>query len=75
MLEEARKRMLALLTRSRRAMKVSEITTLIGELASRSETTRSRLKKLMVEGRVVEEPTGWFAIAPGDAAAGSDSKG
>ncbi|MFD7107045.1 hypothetical protein [Streptomyces celluloflavus] len=74
-LKEARERMLELLTRSRRAMKASEITTLIGDLASRSETTRSRLKKLVVEGRVVEEPTGWFAIAPGVAAAESGSEG
>ncbi|MGW7572490.1 hypothetical protein [Streptomyces sp. NPDC054765] len=74
-LEEARERMLALLTRSGRAMKASEITTSIGDAASRSETTRARLKRLVAEGRVVEEPTGWFVIAPGGAAAGSHSEG
>ncbi|MFF2194554.1 hypothetical protein [Streptomyces sp. NPDC058157] len=28
------------------------------------ETTQSRLKRLVKEGLVVENPTAWFAIAP-----------
>ncbi|MEV4868571.1 hypothetical protein [Streptomyces syringium] len=37
------------------------------------ETTRSRLKALAREGRVVEGPTAWFAIAP--AADGTEDEG
>ncbi|WP_274915246.1 hypothetical protein [Streptomyces sp. WZ-12] len=72
-LEEARKRALALLARSGRPMKVRDITMSIGEVPSRKETTRARLKRLAAEGRLVEGPTGWFSIVPADATAESDS--
>ncbi|MDX3326931.1 MULTISPECIES: hypothetical protein [Streptomyces] len=68
--EEARERMLVLLAGAGRAMKVQDIAAAIGEDVSdtskgrRVETTRSRLKRLVKEGRVVEGPTAWFAIAP-----------
>jgi hypothetical protein len=54
-------------------MRVQDIAATIGEDVSdtskrrRVETTRSRLKRLVKEGRVVECPTAWFAIAPADA--------
>lgn len=70
-LDEGRKRMLALLERAGEPLQVKDITAAIGEGSSRVETTRSRLKKLAKESRVVEGPTGWFAIAlTHDAAAG-----
>ncbi|WP_059006999.1 hypothetical protein [Streptomyces specialis] len=65
-LEEGRERMLVLLAGAGRAMKVRDIAAAIGEdvsVTSRVETTRSRLKRLTTEGRVVEGPVGWFAIA------------
>lgn len=68
--EVARERMLVLLAGAGRAMKVQDITAVIGEDVSdtskgrRVETTRSRLKALVNEGRVIEGPTAWFAIAP-----------
>lgn len=71
--EEARERMLVLLAGAGRAMKVQDIAAAIGEDASdtskgrRVETPRSRLKRLVKEGRVVEGPTAWFAIAPANA--------
>ncbi|MFJ2407283.1 hypothetical protein ACIOUE_38995 [Streptomyces xanthochromogenes] len=71
--EEARERMLVLLAGAGRAMKVQDIAAAIGEDVSdaskgrRVETTRSRLKRLVKEGRVVEGPTAWFAIAPTNA--------
>ncbi|MEU8521127.1 hypothetical protein [Streptomyces sp. NPDC048577] len=71
--EEARERMLVLLAGAGRAMKVQDIAAAIGEDVSdtskgrRVETTRSRLKRLVKEGRVVEGPTAWFAIAPASA--------
>ncbi|MFJ5784318.1 hypothetical protein [Streptomyces hydrogenans] len=71
--EEARERMLVLLAGAGRAMHVKDITAAIGEDISdtskgrRVETTRSRLKALVKEGRVVEGPTAWFAIAPAHA--------
>ncbi|MGW6691555.1 hypothetical protein [Streptomyces sp. NPDC054961] len=69
-LSVARERMLVLLAGAGRAMKAQDIAAAIGEDISdtsngrRTETTRSRLKALIREGRVVEDPTGWFAIAP-----------
>lgn len=69
-LSVARERMLVLLAGAARAMKAQDIAAAIGEDISdtsngrRTETTRSRLKALIREGRVVEDPTGWFAIAP-----------
>ncbi|MGY0063530.1 hypothetical protein ACWY4P_44655 [Streptomyces sp. LZ34] len=77
--EAARDRMLVLLAGAGRAMKVQDITAAIGEDVSdtskgrRVETTRSRLKRLVKEGRVVEGPTAWFAIAP--ATAGEQRQG
>ncbi|MEU3372324.1 hypothetical protein ABZ734_17880 [Streptomyces sp. NPDC006660] len=71
--EVARERMLVLLAGAGRAMKAQDITAAIGEDISdtskgrRVETTRSRLKRLVKEGLVVEGPTAWFAIAPTDA--------
>ncbi|MDX3098968.1 hypothetical protein PV417_31440 [Streptomyces sp. ME19-03-3] len=68
--EVARERMLVLLAGAGRAMKVQDIAAAIGEDVSdtskgrRVETTRSRLKRLVKEGRAVEGPTAWFAIAP-----------
>ncbi|MFL4495210.1 hypothetical protein ACJ6WD_28790 [Streptomyces sp. VTCC 41912] len=73
-LEEAREQALALLARSGRPMKVRDITMSIGEVRSRTETTRARLKRLAVEGLVVEGPTGWFSIAPADVTAEGDSE-
>ncbi|MFI9724554.1 hypothetical protein ACIHFE_33835 [Streptomyces sp. NPDC052396] len=71
--EVARERMLVLLAGAGRAMKVQDISAAIGEdtlVARRVETTRSRLKRLVKEGKVVEGPTAWFAIAPADGAGG-----
>ncbi|MEE1798055.1 hypothetical protein PUR57_05065 [Streptomyces sp. JV176] len=66
----ARERMLVLLAGAGRAMKAQDIAAAIGEDITdtsngrRTETTRSRLKTLVREGRVVEDATGWFSIAP-----------
>ncbi|MFD7018520.1 hypothetical protein [Streptomyces sp. NPDC059928] len=68
-LEVARERMLVLLAGAGRAMKVQDISAAIGEDTSNQrlvETTRSRLKRLAKEGRVVEGPIAWFSIAPTD---------
>ncbi|KAK1184511.1 hypothetical protein B7755_044350 [Streptomyces sp. NBS 14/10] len=68
-LETARERMLVLLAGAGRAMKVQDIAAAIGEGTSnarRVETTRSRLKKLVKEGRAVEGPTAWFSISHAD---------
>ncbi|MET8057513.1 hypothetical protein [Streptomyces microflavus] len=68
--EVAQERMLVLLAGAGRAMKVQDITAAIGEDVSatskgrRVETTRSRLKRLVREGRVTEGPTAWFTISP-----------
>ncbi|MGW6785222.1 hypothetical protein [Streptomyces sp. NPDC054987] len=68
--EVARERILVLLAGAGRAMKVQDIAAAIGEDTSstlngrRVETTRSRLKRLAKEGRLVEGPIAWFAIAP-----------
>ncbi|RKN03111.1 hypothetical protein [Streptomyces radicis] len=76
--EEGRERMLVLLAGAGRAMKVRDIAAAIGEdvsLVKRVETTRSRLKRLLKEKRVVEGPVGWFAIAPAsDARAEGDAR-
>ncbi|GAB2835785.1 hypothetical protein [Streptomyces daliensis] len=66
-LEEGRQRALAVLATSGRAMKARDVAVAIGEDVSegrRVETTRTRLKKLVTEGYVIEEPASWFAIAP-----------
>lgn len=68
--EAARERTLVLLAGAGRAMKVQDIASAIGEDVSamskgrRVETTRSRLKRLVKEGRVTEGPTAWFTISP-----------
>jgi hypothetical protein len=65
-MEEAVERILALLSTSGRAMKVQEIAKEIGEDVSearRVETTRSRLKRLVQLGQVVEGPVAWFSLA------------
>ncbi|MCP3820391.1 hypothetical protein NLX86_20510 [Streptomyces sp. A3M-1-3] len=62
-LETARKQMLTLLESAGRPMRVNDITAEIGEPSSRTETSRSRLKRLVAERLVIENPTGWFAIA------------
>ncbi|MEU0100443.1 hypothetical protein [Streptomyces sp. NPDC006267] len=68
--EVARERMLVLLAGAGRAMKVQDIASAIGEDVSatskgrRVETTRSRLKRLVKDGRVTEGPTAWFTISP-----------
>lgn len=71
-LDEGRKRMLALLERAEEPLHVKDITAAIGEAASRVETTRSRLKKLAKDARVVEGPTGCFAIALTNGAAAGE---
>ena len=63
-LKAARAGMLSLLATVGRAVKVQDIAAGIGE--RRVETTRSRLKKMAIEGLVVEGPTAYFAIVPGD---------
>ncbi|WP_327132405.1 hypothetical protein OG311_16385 [Streptomyces sp. NBC_01343] len=71
--EVARERILVLLAGAGRSMKVQDISAAIGEdtsLARRVETTRSRLKRLAKEGRVIEGPIAWFAINP----TGSESR-
>ncbi|MFF6958922.1 MULTISPECIES: hypothetical protein [unclassified Streptomyces] len=65
--EVAREQMLVLLAGAGRAMKVQDICATIGEDVTSTrwvETTRSRLKRMAKEGRVVEGPTAYFAIAP-----------
>ncbi|WP_326611830.1 hypothetical protein OG949_22460 [Streptomyces scopuliridis] len=77
--EVARERMLVLLAGAGRAMKVQDIAAAIGEDVSdtskgrRVETTRSRLKRLVEEGRVTEGPTAWFTIS--SVAAGEQRQG
>ncbi|GAA0269540.1 hypothetical protein GCM10010302_03990 [Streptomyces polychromogenes] len=76
----ARERLLVLLAGAGRAMKAQDIAAAIGEDVSdtsqgrRVETTRSRLKRLVKEGRVVEEPTAWFALAPAEGASGREAR-
>ncbi|WP_432746599.1 hypothetical protein H7827_18435 [Streptomyces sp. JH002] len=76
-LEEGRERILVLLAGAGRAMRVRDIAAAIGEdisLATRVETTRSRLKKLVKEGRLIEERTAWFAIAPASGSSEGDTR-
>ncbi|MBO8193345.1 hypothetical protein ITI46_16980 [Streptomyces oryzae] len=66
--EEGRRRMLSLLATAKRAMKAKAIAEAVGEdvtTPARVETTRARLKRLVEEGQVIEEPVGSFAIATG----------
>ncbi|WP_329615707.1 hypothetical protein OG244_23690 [Streptomyces brevispora] len=63
-LETARQRMLALLEKTGQPMQMGDINTGIGEHSSRTETNRSRLKRLVSERMVIEHPVGWFAIVP-----------
>jgi hypothetical protein len=65
-------RILAVLATSGRGMRTREIAAAIGEdasLATRVETTRSRLKRLVKQGKVVERKPGYFRIAPAARAA------
>lgn len=60
-------RIVAVLATSGRVMRTREIAAAIGEDASlptRVETTRSRLKRLVKQGKVVERKPGYFRIAP-----------
>lgn len=70
-LEEAVEKMLVLLASAGREMKVRDIAVGIGENVSdrRIETTRSRLKSLAKQGKVVEGHPGWFRIAQSAGAA------
>ncbi|MFD8478865.1 hypothetical protein [Kitasatospora sp. NPDC059673] len=65
-LGEAVEKMLVLLASAGREMKVRDIAVAIGESVSdrRIETTRSRLKSLAKQGKVLEGHPGWFRIAP-----------
>lgn len=65
-MEEARRRAVALLATSGRKMRARAIAEAIGEDVStpaRIETTRGRLKTLVTEGTLAEEPQGVFFIA------------
>ena len=58
---------MSVLATSGRVMRVREIAAAIGEdvkQATRVETTRSRLKRLAKEGKVIEPEPGLFRIAP-----------
>jgi hypothetical protein len=66
-------RIVAVLATSGRLMRTREIAAAIGEDASlptRVETTRSRLKRLVKQGKVVEKKPGYFRIAPAARVAG-----
>lgn len=66
-------RIVAVLATSGRVMRTREIAAAIGEdasLATRVETTRSRLKRLVKQGKVVERKPGYFRIAPAARMAG-----
>jgi hypothetical protein len=66
-------RIVAVLATSGRLMRTREIAAAIGEdasLATRVETTRSRLKRLVKQGKVVEKKPGYFRIAPAARVAG-----
>lgn len=78
-MEEARRRAVTLLASSGRKMRARAIAEAIGEDVSRParvETTRGRLKTLVAEGTLEEEPPGVFFIAtsvrPDDAAPESE---
>lgn len=65
-MEEARRKAVALLATSGRKMRARAIAEAIGEDVStpaRIETTRGRLKTLVTEGTLAEEPPGVFFIA------------
>lgn len=65
-MEEARRRAVTLLASSGRKMRARAIAEAIGEDVSRParvETTRGRLKTLVAEGTLEEEPPGVFFIA------------
>ncbi|WP_411098859.1 hypothetical protein [Streptomyces sp. x-45] len=65
-MEEARRRAVTLLATSGRKMRARAIAEAIGEdvsTAARVETTRGRLKTLVTEGALVEDPAGVFFIA------------
>ncbi|WP_405539150.1 hypothetical protein [Streptomyces antimycoticus] len=65
-MEEARRRAVTLLASSGRKMRARAIAEAIGEDVStpaRVETTRGRLKTLVTEGTLEEEPPGVFYIA------------
>jgi hypothetical protein len=66
-------RIVSVLATSGRVMRVREIAAAIGEdikQPTRIETTRSRLKRLAKEGKVVEPEPGLFRIAPASRAGG-----
>lgn len=66
LIEEARRRAVTLLATSGRKMRARDIAEAIGEdvsTAARVETTRGRLKTLVSEGALMEEPAGVFFIA------------
>ncbi|WNF31056.1 hypothetical protein RI138_31825 [Streptomyces sp. C11-1] len=65
-MEEARRRAVTLLATSGRKMRARAIAEAIGEdvsTAARVETTRGRLKTLVTEGALMEDPAGVFFIA------------
>jgi hypothetical protein len=60
-------RIVAVLATSGRLMRTRQIAAAIGEDVSqvtRVETTRSRLKRLVKQGKVIERKPGYFRIAP-----------
>ncbi|WP_242535807.1 hypothetical protein [Streptomyces albidoflavus] len=64
-MEEARRRAVTLLATSGRRMRARAIAEAIGEdvsTAARVETTRGRLKTLVTEGALMEDPAGVFFI-------------
>jgi hypothetical protein len=70
-------RIVAVLATSGRSMRTRQIAAAIGEDVSqvtRVETTRSRLKRLVKQGKVVERKPGYFRIAPA-ARAGEEAPG
>ncbi|RZE03617.1 hypothetical protein C0Q64_10805 [Streptomyces albidoflavus] len=65
-MKEARRRAVTLLATSGRRMRARAIAEAIGEdvsTAARVETTRGRLKTLVTEGKLMEDPAGVFFIA------------
>ncbi|WP_338683774.1 hypothetical protein QD712_25280 [Streptomyces acidiscabies] len=81
-MEEARRRAVSLLATSGRKMRARAIAEAIGEDVSRParvETTRGRLKTLVAEGALEEEPPGVFFIAAsgrlGDSGSGPEGTG
>ncbi|MET8983803.1 hypothetical protein ABZX85_50435 [Streptomyces sp. NPDC004539] len=81
-MEEARRRAVSLLATSGQKMRARAIAEAIGEDVSRParvETTRGRLKTLVAEGALEEEPPGVFFIAVsgrlGDSGSGPEGAG